>query len=197
MALGKIVRCQLTPCLCNTRCSLYICHRVTVLSICHSPDSRTQNRMLLDNRAIITCLQQGFVVIKGYRQHVWKYYLNFSMTWQQFPNYKRRKCDILAELRFVCFFSICFNCPVLIRTWCFCTCGLLSVHVLTNHVQGGLHHNLRKRKWWTQCVDSNLPPAVHRKPIELSVSEQMKLDEASVSCARSIFNLRISICCQW
>lgn len=109
MALGKIVRCRLTPCLCNTRCSLYVCHRVTVLSICHSPDSRTQNRMLLDNRAIITCLQQGFVVIKGYRQHVWKYYLNLSMTWQQFPNYKRRKCDILAELRFVWFVFYMFQ----------------------------------------------------------------------------------------
>lgn len=70
MALDKIVRCQVTPRLCNTRCSLYMCHHVTVLSICHSPDSRTQNRMLLDNRAIITWLQQGFVVIKGYRQHV-------------------------------------------------------------------------------------------------------------------------------
>lgn len=25
--------------------------------------------------------------------------------------------------------SICFNCPVVIGTWCFCTCGLLSVQV--------------------------------------------------------------------
>lgn len=107
----------------------------------------------------------------------------------KFWTIKEENVTYWLNLGLFVFFSICFNCPALIWTWCFCTRGLLSVHV-----QGGLHHNLRKRKWWTQRVDSNLHPAVHRKPIELSVSEQMKLDEAGVRCARSIFNLRISIC---